>query len=182
MQLPADGATPGALKDFRPVAKKRGRPPKNSLQDSSVDLSQSDTKQLSVSGVSTEMEDTKESTLLETSDKDMQASPVVRFEAGPRVKLPVFDRVEEGMQEELYSGGSYEFLGLHSVEPTSRPPILPKTPQSETLLTWAASDCARSSMLLRRVRPTKTIQATFFDRLESLRRVVIAEVAKAGSN
>ena len=37
-------------------------------------------------------------------------------------------------------------------------------------------------MLLRRARPLKSIQASFFDRLEGLRRVVLAEIAKAGSN
>ena len=183
MQLPTDGATPGALKEIKPVVKKRGRPPKNSRQESSIDMSQSETKRDTLSELPTEVDDTRDSSLLEVSDRDTQPSASVHFETSPKVKLPTIDK--EGVRissGSVYSGDAYEFLGLHSVEPTSRPPILPKTPQSEALLTWAASDCARSSMLLRRARPLKSIQASFFDRLEGLRRVVLAEIAKAGSN
>ena len=78
-----------------------------------------------------------------------------------------------------YLGQSaYEVLGLRSMQPSSRPPILEASSQDAEDLTWAANDCASSSTALRRARPEKPFAAGFFDRLELLRRVVLSEIAK----
>lgn len=88
-----------------------------------------------------------------------------------------------GFDKQGFGGMScYEVLGLRSVQPSSRPPILEMTSEARGGLRWAANDCAASAASLRRARPERPLAASFFDRLELLRRVVLSEVAKASSN
>ena len=74
---------------------------------------------------------------------------------------------------------SYEWLGIRTSEPSSRPPILPLTRENEQRVAWAGKDCSPSGAFIRRARPLRSLEGMFFDRLESLRRVVLNEAAKA---
>ena len=78
------------------------------------------------------------------------------------------------------TSSAYEVLGLQTKEPGSRPPILHMGTEARPFMNWAANDCARSMALLRRARPMRTLSASFFDRIEVLRKVILAEIAKAG--
>ena len=64
---------------------------------------------------------------------------------------------------------SYEWLGMRTVEPSSREPILKLTRENSKRVAWAGKDCLSSG------------EASFFDRLETMRRVALAEVAKASN-
>ena len=74
---------------------------------------------------------------------------------------------------------AYEVLGLRSAEPTLRPPILQAYPGARELLGWAQSDCASAASEMRGARPDGPFAAAAFRRLQDLRAVVLAEVAKA---
>lgn len=77
---------------------------------------------------------------------------------------------------------SYEVMGFRSAFPTSRPPIIKgREKESRAALKWVANDCTYAAAALRRARPKKTFAAGFFDRIETLRRVVLSELAKARS-
>ena len=74
------------------------------------------------------------------------------------------------------SYSSYEILGLASVEPASRPPIIPYSEEMRGILAWASADCSNASVRLAPARPHRTLSAGFFDRL-----FMMAEAAKAGA-
>lgn len=83
-----------------------------------------------------------------------------------------------GLPEAIPATG-YEWLGIRSSEPSSRPPILRLTRENEQRVAWAGKDCSLSGAVIRRVRPFRSLEGTFFDRLELLRRVALSEAAKA---
>ena len=92
------------------------------------------------------------------------------------------DKRQEGYGGDLLDvapATSYEWLGIRTVEPASRSPILPLTKENKKRVAWASRDCSMSGAMLRRARPLRSLEATFFDRLEMLRRVALSEVAKA---
>lgn len=92
------------------------------------------------------------------------------------------DKHQEGYSGDLMDiapATSYEWLGIRTVEPASRSPILPLTKENKRRVAWASRDCSMSGAMLRRARPFRSLEATFFDRLEVLRRVALSEVAKA---
>ena len=74
---------------------------------------------------------------------------------------------------------AYEWLGLRTVEPTMRPPILELSQNNEMRVAWASKDCSLAGSMFRRARPMRTLEASFFDRLELIRRIAVSEVAKA---
>lgn len=79
------------------------------------------------------------------------------------------------------SYSSYEVLGLASVEPASRPPIIPYSSEMRDVLSWVSSDCENACVRLAPARPHRSLSASFFDRLFTIRRVLMAEAAKAGA-
>ncbi len=81
--------------------------------------------------------------------------------------------------EEAVPSTGYEWLGLRTIEPVSRPPILHLNSSNSARVAWAAKDCTLSGTVLRRARPTRPLEAVFYDRVEAMRRVALSEVAKA---
>ena len=81
--------------------------------------------------------------------------------------------------EEAVPSTEYEWLGLRTVEPISRPPILRLNLSNSARVAWASKDCTLSGAALRRARPTRPLEATFYDRIEAMCRVALSEVAKA---
>ena len=77
---------------------------------------------------------------------------------------------------------AYELLGLRTVEPSMRPPLLELTSSNSGKVAWASKDCTFSGSMLRRARPLRTLEGAFFDRLELIRRIALSEVAKARSS
>ena len=49
------------------------------------------------------------------------------------------------------------------------------------MLAWTSADCANAAVRLAPARPHRTLSAGFFDRLFTIRRVAMAEAAKAGA-
>ena len=190
MELPIDGhKVPGAKKlgeQTQQEKRGRGRPRKQVQQDTSQEESQFSVDNLpaSVLEEKSTLADSMteiESSRLEAEERPEQAT--VHFDVRePSRGVGQFDKEEFTQAVEVAKADAYELLGYNSMEPTLRPPILPKPKEADPLLTWASTDCTRSSMLLRKARPTKTLQAAFFDRLEGLRRIVLAEIAKAPGN
>lgn len=88
---------------------------------------------------------------------------------------------EETTEDGFNLGTAYEILKFRSTEPATRPPIIKRKKEAMEGLRWAANDCAVSSAALRRARPERPLAAAFFDRLELVRRVLLAEIAKAPS-
>ena len=76
-------------------------------------------------------------------------------------------------------GSSYELLGFRSHQPESRPPIIKESEEAEPLLTWAANDCAAARMSIGEAAPEGAFSRAMFKRLMTLRRVILAEIAKA---
>lgn len=74
---------------------------------------------------------------------------------------------------------SYEWLGLRTVEPVSRPPILKLNGKNSARVAWVGRECSLAGAALRRARPVRPLEAAFFDRIEAMRRVALSEVAKA---
>ena len=118
-----------------------------------------------------EVEEEEEEAVNEQSSEEFDST---YYERG---SSPEIGRVEPSFE----CRSSYEVLGLRSAQPSSRPPILEMTRSAREGLRWAANDCAASAAALRRARPERTLAAGFFDRLELLRRVALAEIAKAPS-
>ena len=58
---------------------------------------------------------------------------------------------------------SYEWLGIRTSEPSSRPPILPLTRENEQRVAWAGKDCSPSGAFIRRVRPLRSLEGMFFN-------------------
>lgn len=120
---------------------------------------------------------------VEAKAKASVTQPEIRITSRSRGAPPTpvvqkMERLAEGCAPPPQS--AYEVLGLQSMDPASRPPILDSSPEAKPFINWAANDCVRSMGLLRRARPLRPISGAFFDRIEVLRRVILAEIAKAG--
>ena len=92
-----------------------------------------------------------------------------------------YNRGNLGLEGHMTPESAYEWLGLRTVEPTTRPPILELTKRNDARVAWASKDCMLSGSMLRRARPARMLEGSFFDRLELIRRVAVSEVAKAGN-
>lgn len=71
----------------------------------------------------------------------------------------VNEEQEGGAKDSLLfdpSCSAYELLGLCSVEPTARPPLLPMSERGRDAVAWTASDCDRSSWMLS-ARPPRAL-------------------------
>ena len=116
--------------------------------------------------------------------KSKEPSTPSESELTTEMESPVIEKKWTGKKGEGFyfppTSSAYEVLGLQSKEPGSRPPILHMGIDARPFMNWAANDCARSMALLRRARPVRTLSASFFDRIEVLRKVILAEIAKSG--
>ena len=73
----------------------------------------------------------------------------------------------------------YELLGFRSHQPEARPPIIKEQEGAEPLLTWAANDCAAARVAIGEAVPEGPFSRATFKRLMMLRRIILAEIAKA---
>lgn len=94
------------------------------------------------------------------------------------IELPQ-PRISRLLQE--LPGSSYELLGFRSHQPESRPPIMKEPEGAGPLLTWAANDCAAARVAIGEAAPEGAYSRATFKRLMTLRRVILAEIAKASS-
>lgn len=83
------------------------------------------------------------------------------------------------MRRQSGKESAYEVLGFQAIEPGTKPPLLRASSGSRPLLNRMTAYCVRPLTLLKRARPQHSLSAAFFDRLEVLRKVMLAEIAKA---
>lgn len=172
------------------IVRRRGRPPKADSTAASNPEGRA-TKLLDIDKLPLMDEDTVASQSIKTKSVRIKSGSQTFSEPEKAVKSTKemealaeqqWKRRQLGGTEKGYATSAqsaYEVLGLQSEEPASRPTILDKTRESVPFMNWAANDCARSTSLLRRARPVRPISASFFDRLEMLRRVILSEIAKS---
>lgn len=163
------------------VAKRRGRKPKNvqSVEQESTlpDFSEkSETKTEEESKVKNKSKQEVPRSTVSWIDKKPEEVPKQRSTSASDWG---YARGSEGMTSHPTPETAYEWLGLRTVEPTMRPPILELSQSNEMRVAWASKDCTLAGSMLRRARPIRTLEASFFDRLELIRRIAVSEVAKA---
>lgn len=133
MELPADGVTPGA-DSSQVTRKRRGRPRKNSVVSQSNDNGPS----TSLSESSTVLDESLIDTHSDSSESEAANTTSVHFKTPlAEREIQFTDEMSDPKENNVYSGDAYELLGFNSIEPSSRPPILPRPPQAEPLLSWA---------------------------------------------
>lgn len=163
------------------VAKRRGRKPKNMQaleQESTVpDFSEkSETKTEEEPRVRNKSKQEAPRSTVSWIDKKPEEVPKQRSTSDSDWG---YARGSEGVTSHPTPETAYEWLGLRTVEPTMRPPILELSQSNEMRVAWASKDCTLAGSMLRRARPLRTLEASFFDRLELIRRIAVSEVAKA---
>ena len=172
----------------QPEVKRRGRKPKNVSQESTVledlELSKSISKgnklvddrkepKSAVQNIRWEDVRSQGSAKGEEEIEDSDLSSSIEFSENKK---------DRWRAENDIPSTSYEWLGLRTVEPAARPPILKLNKSNAARVAWAGRECTLTSSALRRARPSRPLEASFFDRLEAIRRVALSEVAKAGNS
>lgn len=172
------------------VAKRRGRKPKSQALDNlestlpeTTDMRASESENVTKRGRK-KSEQVPKTVTEERTDEDTTKETrklKARFGSSPTsvIARMAEESSDEGLWTQTVPASSYEWLGLRTVEPTSRQPLLKLSAKNESRVAWANRDCALSSAMLRRARPLRPLEAAFFDRLELMRRVALSEVAKA---
>ena len=133
MQLPTNGQVSGALKPGEtPQQEKRGRgrPRKKSTAEASQEESQLSIDNMPLSDFEDKSTVPDSTASFEGSIPEPATGPekaMVRFDIkDPVGDSPRYGGLDTGVPPEVPRRDAYELLGFHSLEPTNRPPILPR--------------------------------------------------------